>query len=313
MAAATWQDGNNQELNDFFLEVEEAIREIEILSEDMEGTLLLQAELILRDIVTVEGLMQLPGGEVIVQAIFDMVKAIRNHMDESYRQHIKGRPQIPISEEQLVTLLELHFSNVEIAKMLQVSPRTIRRRILQYGLQEDAEFSMLSDTDLDTITRRYVDTRPNSGERSLDGYLRGLGLKIQRSRVRDSLLRVDPRGVQTRFRQALHRRQYHVCMPNSLWHIDGHHKLIRWRVVIHGGIDGYSRLPVYLRASTNNLADTVLLCFLDAVRRNGLPSRVRCDRRGENVRVSEFMLNHPERGPGRRSCITGRSVHNQTV
>ena len=96
-----------------------------------------------------------------------------------------------------MTLLELHFSNVEIAKMLQVSPRTIRRRILQYGLQEDAEFSMLSDTDLDTITRRYVDTRPNSGERSLDGYLRGLGLKIQRSRVRDSLLRVDPRGVQT--------------------------------------------------------------------------------------------------------------------
>ena len=76
--------------------MEEAIREIEqksdILSEDMEGTLLLQAELILRDIVTVEGLMQLPGGEVIVQAIFDMVKAIRNHVDECYRQHIKGRP-----------------------------------------------------------------------------------------------------------------------------------------------------------------------------------------------------------------------------
>ena len=102
-------------------------------------------------------------------------------------------------------------------------------------------------------------------------------------------------------------------MPNSLWHIDGHHKLIRWRVVIHGGIDGYSRLPVCLRASTNNLADTVLLCFLDAVRRHGLPSRVRCDRGGENVRVSEFMLNHPERGPGRRRCITGRSVHNQRI
>ena len=48
---------------------------------------------------------------------------------------------------------------------------------------------MFSDTNLDNNTRRYVYTRP--GERSLDGYLRGLGLKIQCSRVRDSLLRVD--------------------------------------------------------------------------------------------------------------------------
>ena len=102
-------------------------------------------------------------------------------------------------------------------------------------------------------------------------------------------------------------------MPNSLWHIDGHHKLIKWRIITHGGIDGYSRLPVYLRASASNDASTVLGCFLDAVRQYGLPSRVRCDRGGENVGVSEFMLNHPERGPGRGSCITGRSVHNQRI
>ena len=70
---------------------------------------------------------------------------------------------------------------------------------------------------------------------------------------------------------------------------------------------------MYLKASINNRADTVLQCFLHAVRSHGLPSRVRCDRGGENVMVSEFMLNHPERGPGRGSCITGRSVHNQRI
>ena len=104
-----------------------------------------------------------------------------------------------------------------------------------------------------------------------------------------------------------------MCMSNSLWHIDGNHKLIRWRIVVHGGIDGYSRLPVYLQASTNNTSDTVLKCFLTAVTEYGLPSRVRSDRGGENVLVSEFMLNHPERGPGRRSFITGRSLHNQRI
>lgn len=74
----------------------------------------------------------------------------------------------------------------------------------------------------------------------------------------------------------LRRRQYSVPGPNSLWHIDGNHKLIRyqivadnpytflemsykciylidyvvlfvlklpcrWRFVVHGGVDGFSR------------------------------------------------------------------------
>ena len=70
---------------------------------------------------------------------------------------------------------------------------------------------------------------------------------------------------------------------------------------------------MYLRASTNNRAGTVLECFLSAIREYGLPSRVRSDKGGENVLVSQFMLEHPERGPGRRSFITGRSVHNQRI
>ena len=95
--------------------------------------------------------------------------------------------------------------------------------------------------------------------------------------------------------------------------IDGHHKLIRWRIIVHGGIDGFSRLPVYLRASNNNKSETVLQCFLSAVTAYGLPSRVRCDKGRENILVSQRMLNHPECGPGGGSCITGRSVHNQRI
>ena len=79
----------------------------------------------------------------------------------------------------------------------------------------------------------------------------------------------------------------------------------RWRIVIHSGVDGYSRIPVYLKASNNNKASTVLTCFQEAISEFGLPSRVRSDKGGENVEVATFMLNHVQRGPGRGNMITG--------
>ena len=90
------------------------------------------------------------------------------------------------------------------------------------------------------------------------------------------MARVDPTGVQARLRRTVWRRAYSVPMPNSVWHIDGYHKLIRWQIIIQGGIDGYSRLPVYLVASNNNRSDTVLKAFLRAVNSFGLPSPICC-------------------------------------
>ena len=68
------------------------------------------------------------------------------------------------------------------------------------------------------------------------------------------------------------RQTYSVPGANSLWHIDGNHSLIRWCFFIHGGIDGYSRMVVYLSCATNNQSETVYDEFRKATEEFGIPS-----------------------------------------
>lgn len=93
--------------------------------------------------------------------------------------------------------------------------------------------------------------------------------------------------------------------------LDGNHKLIKWKFVIHGGIDGYSRMIVYLKCNNDNRATTVLKCFVQATTNYFIPSRVRSDYGGENIEVAKFMLIN--RGLDRGSILTGSSVHNQRI
>lgn len=150
----------------------------------------------------------------------------------------------------------------------------------------------------------------------LIGFFKAKGHKVQRRRLRESIRRVDPIGLAER-RTMLHyrtrRRVYSVPHPHFMWHIDGNHKLIRWGLVIHVGIDGHSRSCLYLKCSNNNKSETVFELFKHAIRLfNVVPKKVRSDYGTENVRVWESMTTETqtETGP---TVLVGSSVHNQRV
>ena len=137
-------------------------------------------------------------------------------------------------------------------------------------------YSDVSDAELDSIITTLVRNFPNSGITMMWGYLRSMSVHVPRRTVSESLHRVNPAAVRARQCTTVARWAYTVPAPNSLWHIDGLHCLIRWQFVIHGGIDGFSRRIVYLKASINNRSETVLQ-FMKAVNECGWPSRVRSD------------------------------------
>ena len=178
------------------------------------------------------------------------------------------------------------------------------------GIDLTSTYSDISNHDLDRMVESIKHRHPNDGERLMIGHLHHLGIVVQRSRVRASIHRVDPINTAIRRSLTIRRRVYCVNGPNALWHIDSHHKLIQWRFVVHGAVDGYSRTIVYICCSTNNRASTVMASFSRAVRKYGLPDKVRSDLGGENSEVWQYML---EQHRSESAVLVGASTHNQRI
>lgn len=107
----------------------------------------------------------------------------------------QGRPSIVITPTQITDLLELQFTQVEIARIYGCSARTVRRRILQFQLQDAISYDSITDNDLDDVVARFVLSFQSAGLKTLEGHLRSQGYRLQCQRICESLHRVDPWGV----------------------------------------------------------------------------------------------------------------------
>ena len=221
-----------------------------------------------------------------------------------------GRPKIVIDMEDVELLRSLRFSWTKVAAIVGVSRSTLYRRLEEEGVSTDLRYTTIGDEALDRLIYDIKQEHPNDGERLMMGHLISRGVMIPRSRLRGSIHRVDPINTAVRRSFAIRRRRYHVNGPNAMWHLDGHHKLIRWRIVTHAGIDGYSRSIVFIKCANNNRATTMFSAFQSAVRDYGLPEKIRTDLGGENVEVWRYMV---EQHSDSSAVLTGSSTHNERI
>ena len=119
----------------FFLqEIEDTLQIIhQETNQNLDGALLL-SQWVTQAVLEIEHLLPSPDGETLSNSLLDVVNNLQQNVDQRNRPSIKGRPTIAIPEDQLVMLLQNHYNITDIASLLQVSPRTIQRRIIQYGL-----------------------------------------------------------------------------------------------------------------------------------------------------------------------------------
>ena len=78
------------------------------------------------------------------------------------------------------------------------------------------------------------------------------GLFVPRQEVQSPIRMIDPAGVEERKCHRVKRRKYESPGPSYCWHVDGYDKLKPFGFPIHGAVDGYSRMVMWLKVDRTN-------------------------------------------------------------
>jgi hypothetical protein len=156
-----------------------------------------------------------------------------------------GRPRKIIDREWLEQALQPsnNLSIVKIAEQCNVHPQTIYGAMREYGF--DWGWTPVTDEELDILIKGFRARKPESGYRQTMGFLQRHGLRVQRNRILDSLRDNDRLGQELRTHDAIQRQRYSVPRSNYMWHMDGHHKIIMYGIVLHGIVDGHDRTACF--------------------------------------------------------------------
>lgn len=215
-------------------------------------------------------------------------------------------------EEILCPLRKNHGIRICLSKL--------RRTLLSLGLKR----KYYKESNIEDIVFAMIEELSSSGYilgyRSLwKTVTKKYNLTVKRDTVYYILRIADPEGVADRLARRLQRRQYLSPGPNFLWHLDGYDKLKPFGFAIHGCIDDFSRMIIWLEVGTSNNDPKITAhYYLKSIKQEKLlPTIVRSDHGSENVSIEspqiELRQSHRDQFAREKSFIKGRSVRNQRI
>ena len=141
-----------------------------------------------------------------VVSLMEPLEAFLSHPPPPARAHIPrnqtsgpGRPAYILDLQRAILLHDLGNSWTEVATAMGVSRSTIYNHLNAAGLSSARkEWSILTDAALDEIVSEISLTHPFVGSTIVMGHLEAHGIHLPKTRVQDSLRRVDRLGVLVR-------------------------------------------------------------------------------------------------------------------
>lgn len=153
----------------------------------------------------------LPLIESVIHALDEIALTLHVPDAPSVTNHLysgeRGRPRLDIGQDMLEYLIGSHFTVPQVAQLLHTSTSTVRRRMREFGITVRSTYSAMDNDTLDGMVLELQHRYPNCGFRLLKGHLAALGHRIQEHRIRESLRRVDPIGIMSRWIQSVQRRR----------------------------------------------------------------------------------------------------------
>ncbi|KAF8139650.1 hypothetical protein EV363DRAFT_1089630, partial [Boletus edulis] len=160
---------------------------------------------------SVTSMIQSLDNAVITSSEVPDIPPILPELEAMVEDNGYGRPRININPDDLAALTSgRRVTRTRLAELYGCHPRTIRRRLLEFGLSEpgppvfttemhedgtatrvyrpgsSSDLSTLPDDQLDALILSIYRQFPSFGRRMLDGYLLQLGHRVPRSRLEAS-------------------------------------------------------------------------------------------------------------------------------
>lgn len=175
-----------------------------------------------------------------ISQLIEQIDVITQSAVDGHESEIEtAHSRFVIDKVKLQRLIDIGFSVRQISRDALLGRKVHHNTIHNFILKNDMcpmrkRYTTLQDDALKEKIREINNNFPNSGVREVVAHLKQLEppVILQRTRCAELLAEIDRVGTVIRWSQAVHRRQYSVPTPNSLWHLDSHHGLIRYMIFI---------------------------------------------------------------------------------